>query len=47
MSNKSIAVGVILSGALLLLVLRRMLLAGLGLGLAVAGIVLIQRERRA
>jgi hypothetical protein len=46
MSNKPILISVFLAGVVILMGLRRMLLAGLLLGLAVVGIILIQRERK-
>jgi uncharacterized membrane protein len=46
MSNKSIAVSVVLAGVVILMGLRRMLLAGLCLGLAVAGVILMRRQRQ-
>jgi hypothetical protein len=46
MSNKSIVISFFLAGVVILMGLRRTLLAGLILGLGVVGIILIQRERR-
>jgi len=47
MSNKSIALSFFLAFVVILMGLRRTLVAGLCLGLAVVGIILIQRERKA